>query len=431
MPAARKGGQAACGGLPRRATARVLCGARGVLGRAGVALAAGALLLAAAETARAQFNEDFTIQQDRLSRENFFDWKAYQPPYARRQAWFTTANGLRASVGSLDLKRFYYSEEIRLEKALTPRFTFQFTQRNESLYRAEPSYQEAEFRYGGTYSLGIIGFPDPSKPRNRAGLSVARGSRTGWQFARYSRLEQFIQFNEEAEGESRIEPLPVLHRLQVQQQAGPLRVVLDARYEAPTRLLSEDRTEERTYTGRKGELWLEWAFGPRALVAAHAIREAEERERLLDEPTDAVPELEQRVNLHLWEVFGQVNPGGDDLVEVGYLEGRFHDRIEATNREDDFEFRMVSYHAFAKWLPAPEAPVQGLFSLQAGREHLFRDIGTKPDDARNENVWQVKVGAGLVLYEQGSHRFLFNSTWDPNLVEKRWDGGNAQLEMRF
>ena len=47
-----------------------------------------------------------------LDDENFLDWKAYQLPMEWEQDWRFTENGMRFTIGSISMYRFYISKEI-------------------------------------------------------------------------------------------------------------------------------------------------------------------------------------------------------------------------------------------------------------------------------------------------------------------------------
>ena len=124
----------------------------------------------------AQFNGNFTIERHFLDSENFLDWKAYQVPLDWEEEWYFTENGMRYSVGSISMYRFYVSKEIRLAHQIGKNFKVLFEQKEESFYTQEPGHQEAEFRFGAhPYFVSLTGFPEHSKKLGHMGFAISYG----------------------------------------------------------------------------------------------------------------------------------------------------------------------------------------------------------------------------------------------------------------
>ena len=91
-------------------------------------------LLAFPSRIDAHFNGDFTIERHFLDSENFLDWKAYQVPLDWEEEWHFTENGMRYSVGSISMYRFYVFKEIRLAHQIGSNFKVFYKQKEESFY---------------------------------------------------------------------------------------------------------------------------------------------------------------------------------------------------------------------------------------------------------------------------------------------------------
>jgi hypothetical protein len=396
------------------------------------------LLLSWGEEGLGQFDKRFAIDRYRLDEENFLDFKAYQPTSAWRYEWIPAPNGLRASIGSLSRRKFYFFDEIRLEKELGRYATFLYSQQEDALFRPDPTYREAEFRIGRGVYASLIGFPQHDKVAGDEGLALAWGRRTDWNYIRISRLEQFVLYNQWNQENRRFGPTPYLDRLEVRQRwGGQVLLELDLRVEEPARLISPDEGKEETYRGRKLDLRLDWKRPDGSLLGINLNGNREERRRLPDQATLDFPALEQTLEWGWIDIYGGMRLAGGDTVEFGGFSGRFENRIAGSAggvpvEAQAFRHRLGTDLTYLTWQRPVSPWFQWLFSFLLGRARLDERAGDAPEAAVAHDGLEVKLGVGVLLMEEGSYRLLFNSTWDLDLfLARQWDGGNVQLQLLF
>lgn len=390
-----------------------------------------------APPARAQFNGDFSIEKHTLDEENFLDWKAYQHPFPWRYDLYTAPNYFRGTVGSLSQKQFYFFEQIRLEKDLGKYGTVLYFEEEDSFFRAEPIYREVELRLGRGVYASVLGFPRAEKINGHQGYALAYGERTDWTWLRVTHLDQFRLFNQENTGAARFDVEPELNRLDARAFPGE-RVFfqVELRDERPTvlRTPSDDSAESRRefYEGRKGEAVLDVHWSADVVTGLHVRRQIEKRRR---EPfgVSTVTPARQTLELTWADLYAAVTLAGGSVIEAGVYHGAFRNDIAADAPAERFDHHLLTDAAYGVWTYPYSDWWQWVFSFQAGEADLVeRDGALPPTSHVDERSGQLKAGVGFVMQEAESYRFLFNTTWDLDIIDQRqWDGGNVQLIFLF
>jgi hypothetical protein len=401
-----------------------------------VPLTVGLLLLAL--PAAAQFNGDFTIQKHTLDAENFLDWKAYQHPFPWRYEAYRAPNILRATVGSLSQTRFYFLEEIRLEKDLGRYATVTYHEQEDSFYRPEPIYREVELRFGRGWYVSILGFPRHEKVLGHQGLALAWGERTDWNFLRLTQLDQYILFNEQGGSDASFTPAPIMQRLEARTFWREwLFFQIDVRSERPARLRSPERDAPalgrlESYAGLQADVVLDLHWSPRLLTGLTWHRDWERRARQPDGAASAITRAEQELDLTWTELYAVLRPAPGHVVEAGIYRGTFGNRIRAAVPEEAFSHDLLTDAAYVQWTRPDSWGFDWLFSLQAGGVDRELTDPAAPRDDEQAHSTEMKAGVGIAWYEADSYRFLFNTTWDLDVFTSRqWDGGNLQLLFFF
>ncbi|MCZ6749086.1 MAG: hypothetical protein O7D96_07310 [SAR324 cluster bacterium] len=404
---------------------------------AAIPLLAALLLTWHAPPVQAQFNGNFAIERHKLDDENFLDWKAYQFPVTWRFRAYTEPNAFLASVGSISKERFYLFHQIRLEADLGRYMTFLYFQEEESFFRSDELYQEIELRFGRGIYGSAIGWVAADKRENRMGYAVAYGERSDWNFVRFSRLDQFDLFNDRnrsgARDPERFEQIPVLHRLEIRHfWHERLFVQLDLKREDEAVFRELDAEITRTYEGEEVDATVEWWQGQDWMAGFTYSHDLEKRRQEPDSPADTVPDLRQRLYLRWLDVHGGFALGEGDFLTLGYLDGRFENRIRSPFPDADFRSELTTGLGYAVWEHGRNDWASWIFGLYSGvAQELVKEGADSPKEG-NEKSLQIKAAVGLVLAEGERYRFFFNSTWDLDiLVQRAWDGGNIQIQYFF
>jgi hypothetical protein len=145
-----------------------------------------------------------------------------------------------------------------------------------------------------------------------------------------------------------------------------------------------------------------------------------------------VASLNQTLLLRWWDFYGGTHLGAGDFLTFGYLDASFANKIGSTDSVSRFRTELTTRLVYSTWETSPASWLHGLFGLYAGNAHSTTREGIEPAQSGNENHTQLKASAGLILEEASKYRFLFNSTWDLDLIDQRaWDGGNVQVQLFF
>jgi hypothetical protein len=386
----------------------------------------------------AQFNGDFTIERHFLDIENFLDWKAYQPPVSSRYDWYFTRNGMRASVGSISMYRFYNTHEIRLEKEIGRYFTLLYEQQEDSLYRQEPIYQQAELRFGRKYHVSIIGFPQHDKKLSHSGYALSWGQRRDRSYAQISFLEHFVTYNDKNATTDKnrrdrlFDRLPVMIRLDLQHfWNNRLFLKLDHRRISAGELRIDAPSQVQSYRGDETDLTIDWHGQQGLLVGVSAKSKTDIRSHFPENRSAVLPNLKQDLTLK-WVDLYLVHPlNGKDQLTVGLLDSLFENEINSDYIEHRYFCQLTTRQIYGIWEHPRSDWFKWMFSLQGGLAVLskdFLDIREPPEQDSEE----LKAGIGIVMMEADQYRFFVNTTWDLDLFETRqWDGGNVQLQFRF
>lgn len=401
-------------------------------------LAAGACLAllawAAASDACAQFNGSFALEKLHLNRENWLDWRAYQPPPEWRQDAYRQPNAMQASVGSLSQVRFFQAIEIRLEKDLGPYATILYTQDEYSFFGTEPPYQEAKMRFGAKGFYGsIIGFPSADKSLGSQGLAAAWGKRTDPNTVRLSYLQEQALFNEKTEGTARYAIAPILNRLQARFFPGErVRIEVDYRDEPTARLVSPDLHKQETYQAQKFDGWADWSVRDDLVLGLVASDNTERRQTLPDAAGPGTPAREQALTWGWSELHGVWTLGGGDVLTLAVVQSAFENVIQAPDPAFAYHFRLRTTQAYALWEVLRSAWFRWTFSLQVAEVHKF-EAASKDEAERNDSPsFEGKFGFGLILAEERQYRLWLLSTWAPDAISgQKWDGGNMQFQLFF
>jgi len=388
--------------------------------------------------AMAQFNGSFAIERFELDDENFLDWKAYQLPRRWHYESYTAPNRFQSSVGSISLSRFYFFHQIDLEADLGPYLSFLYHQDEEAFFRSDSIYQEVELRAGSDVYGSILGWVEGDKRFDNIGFAASYGKRTDWNYLRLSRVNQFQLYNQKnAEGEKEAlhyDETPVVVRFEARAiWQDRLFIQADLRRDQPARFSDQGNGVKNGFEGRRGELTIEWwAEGRQWLAGATASLDEEKRRQSLLSTEGTVPELSQSLLLRWWDCYGSLQTVDSGVLTFGYLDALFENRISSPDSASRFTTELTTQLVYATWESHPSDWVHGLYGVYAGDAESITRKGDSGTRKGNEDRTQVKASAGLVLQEQGRYRFLFNSTWDLDLIEERaWDGGNVQVQLFF
>ncbi len=417
----------ACGSASRRAC-------RAAAWRIGAAACLALLACGAAPAAYAQFNGSFALDKAHLNRENWLDWRAYQPPPEWREDAYRQPNAMQVSVGSLSQVRFFQAIDIRLEKDIGAYATILYTQDEVSLFRSNPIYQEAEMRFGANGLYGsIIGFPNADKSLGSQGLAVAWGKRTDPNTVRLSYLQEQALFNEKTEGTARYASAPILNRLQARFFPGErLRVEVDYRDEPAARLVSPELHKQETYQAQKFDGWADWSAREDLVVGVVASDNTERRQFIPDAASPGLPAREQALTWGWSELHGVWTLAGGDVLTLAVVQSAFENVIQAPDPQLVYHFRLRTTQGYALWEAVRSAWFRWTFSLQVGEVHKF-EAASKDDAERNDSpTVQGKFGFGVILTEANQYRLWLLSTWAPDAISgQKWDGGNMQFQLFF
>jgi hypothetical protein len=422
MRTAQPHDSAACAG--RRETRRSRAG--------GIALAL-ILTWVCAGPALAQFSGSFAIDKVRLNRENWLDWRAYQPPADWRWDAYRAPNAMQASVGSLSMVRFYETHQLRLEKDLGAYATFLYSQSEASFFRSDPLYQEVEMRFGAESLFGsIIGFPRADKAQGNFGLAAAWGKRTDPNTVRLSVLEEQPLFNDKTDTSARLRRPLVLNRLQAR-VAPREQLVMEVDYrDEPTAVLdSPDLAERQTFRSQKLDAWADWWVTDAWMLGA-VISDNTERRQLIPAAGAASPAQEQALTWGWTELHAlAVLPGGDRLT-LAVVDSQLDNQIRSGDPNTAWRFRLRTTQAYALWEIPHSAWLHWTVSLQAGEVRLFKPSSPDAAERNDSPTVEGKLGLGILLTEVRSYRFWFLSTWAPDAISgQKWDGGNMQFQLFF
>ena len=387
--------------------------------------------------AQAQFNGKFEIERHFLDLENFLDWKAYQGPISWRYEWYRTRNGMRVSVGSISMYRFYLYHEIRLEADIGEYFTVLYEQKEDSLYESDPIYQEAEFRFGKDWYASIIGFPTHEKKLGHMGYAVSHGKRQDFNYFRIGFLEQFVLYNEKNANTDKNSvneeyvTIPVLERVQVR-QLWQNRLFFDFDHQRvnPAEFFKEDPPQSQFYESVEYIATLDWK-GDQWILGITTYSDRQLRSHRPVSPSTSLPDLEQELLLTWTDIYYGWQLNSTNHLTVGLLDAVFENQIDSYFPEHTYENRFTTTQAYGLWEHSRSDWFQWIISLRLGPALVAKDY-LNVDETEDDSRIESKAGVGVVMMEMERYRFYINTTWDLDIFTTRqWDGGNVQVQFYF
>ena len=385
---------------------------------------------------QAQFNGDFEIKRYYLGEENFYDWKAYQTPVNWDKNWLSTKNGMKSSTGSISMEEFYIFHEIKLQMDMSDYISFLYKQQQNSFFRPEDTYQEAEFRFGKSLYYSIIGFPTYEKKYGSFGHALSIGESENFNFIKISKLDQYIVYNEknvENDAQStnnRYRTTPVLYRLQSNYLLSESWFInVDLKHETKTIFNDFDQQQESQYQGAERHLQLEWQYGLNSIAGIKMNQDTEKRQ-IIPESKAVDIDSDQILMLESYDLYIGYPVFDKDYLSMGLMRGRFQNIINNLNDQKTYDFLLESDQIYSKWQWYLNDHSNALYALQAGSFHLYKkqDRIIELDD----NGIQIKATIGLIYHEKDKYQLVLNSTWDLDLIQDRqWDGGNVLFIFYF
>ena len=344
---------------------------------------------------------------------------------------------MRVKTGSISMERFYFSHEIRLEKEVEEIFTLLFEQRENSFFRKEPIYQEAEFRFGRGVYASIIGFPQHDKRMGHMGAAFSIGKRHSELYLRLSSLRQYLVYNsknkenDKYEVDNRFLKIPIMHRMEIQHlQEGAYFFRFDLKLEEPTEFERFAPATIEKYSGNELETTFEWLeIEDRIIgISLSSDRERREQENL---GTNTNPDLEQELKLQWLEVYYAFPMFDKDRLTLGLMGNHFENRIDSPIATERYRMRLLSRQLYGLFEKSLGKKIQAIYSIQGGEMELLKENLSK-DEFLDKSSIQLKAGIGVVWFEESSYRIFLNSTWDLDLFQERqWDGGSIEVQFKF
>ena len=384
----------------------------------------------------AQFNGDFEIKRYYLSEENFYDWKAYQIPVNWEKKWLASKNAMRISTGSISMEEFYISHEIKLQADLTNDISFLYHQQQDSLYRPESDYKEAEFRFGDTIHYSIIGFPSYDKKYGSAGYAIAIGEAENFNFARFSRLNQFLEYNEKnvdndrTSENNRYEKLPIVYRFQTNYLLfKSLLINMDLKEETETVFMDYDQNQKHVYRGSEVNLHLGWWPEFERIIGLKLYHEHEKRNIIPNSGSD-ISNADQLLVLSYLDFYTGFPIFEGDFLSIGFLKSQFTNKINDTDNEPTYDFLLSSEQVYSKWQIHYSDLSKMLLGFQGGTYKIFKEKENEIDKDAEGN--RLKGTVGYILRDPEKYAVVINTTWDLNYFPAReWDGGNVIVVIYF
>lgn len=385
---------------------------------------------------QAQFNGDFEIKRYYLNEENFYDWKAYQTPVNWDKNWLSAKNAMKSSTGSLSMEEFYVFHEIKLQMDMSDYVSFLYKQQQNSFFRPEDNYQEAEFRFGKDLYYSVIGFPTYEKKYGNFGHALSLGESENFNFIKLSKLDQYIAYNEKnvdndaQTTNNRFLTTPVLYRLQANYLFSETWLLnMDLKHESKTIFSDFEQEQESQYQGAERYLQLEGQYGLNSLVGIKVNQDIEKRQIIPDSKTTDM-DSDQILILETYDIYMGYPIFDKDYLSIGFMRGRFQNIIKNLNDQKTYDFLLESEQVYSKWQWYLDDHSSVLYALQAGSFNIYK----KQDqdlELDNDGI-QIKASLGIIYYETDKYQLVLNSTWDLDLIQERqWDGGNIQFIFYF
>lgn len=149
------------------------------------------------------FDDDFTINNIDLRKENFLDIKAQRNRKSLEYYWFDSISGWRINIASLNSDTAFVQTELKLQNALSEYVNIRLALEQEIFYADKdfplPTVEAEIYPWAGNSWLGNLGFsllgtPAFEKQEIDTGLALIWGKRP-WNYIRFEYLEVDSLYN--------------------------------------------------------------------------------------------------------------------------------------------------------------------------------------------------------------------------------------------
>jgi len=385
---------------------------------------------------QAQFNGDFEIKRYYLGEENFYDWKAYQTPINWDKQWLSTKNSMKSSTGSISMEEFYIFLEIKLQMDLSDHISFLYKQQQNSFFRPEDEYKEAEFRFGKEIYYSLIGFPTYDKKYGSMGHAISLGEVENLNFIKFSKLDQYLVYNDKNVENDRhstnnhYSVTPVLYRLQSNYLLfDSFWINIDFKDEPETTFIDDDTAQKSHYQGREAHLQLEWQFDSNSSVGIKVMQDHEIRQTIPEDSSINI-DSDQLLRLEVYDLYMGFTIFDTDSLSMGFMRGYFQNLIIDNNDSETYDFLLTSDQVYSKWQWYLDDNSDALYALQAGTFKIYKQQDQEIE--LDSDGIQIKATIGIIFHKAGKYNLVLNSTWDLDLIQERqWDGGNVLFIFYF
>ncbi|MBT4289220.1 MAG: hypothetical protein HOD92_17985, partial [Deltaproteobacteria bacterium] len=309
-------------------------------------------------------------------------------------------------------------------------------QQQNSFFRPEDDYKEAEFRFGKNIYYSIIGFPTYDKKYGSVGHAISLGEAENLNFIRFSKLDQYIVYNDKNVENDRqsannyYSATPVLYRLQSNYLLfDSCWINIDFKDEPETTFIDDDKAQKSHYQGRETHLQLEWQFDSNSSAGIKVMQDHETRQTIPDDSSANI-DSDQLMRLEVYDLYMGFTIFDTDYLSLGFMRGYFQNLITDNNDSETYDFLLTSDQVYSKWQWYLDDNSDALYALQAGTFKIFKQKDQEIE-LDNDGI-QIKATIGIIFHEAEKYDLVLNSTWDLDLIqEKQWDGGNVQFIFYF
>jgi hypothetical protein len=394
------------------------------------------------------YDADLIDQEERSNTETYNDKNSYRYPRSWIDQWHEAQFGYRSSAGSLNVSRFLYDEDIKINPSPLAKFTASFVQsRREDLTQQT---QNREIRLGWAFMpgarLSILGDGDTFKEFGDMGVALTLRESDQSRFdVYYWNVDNYYKSKKSDVNAYRLVDSHTMGLFFEKKNTNKLnpQAILRIEYDSPLEWYYPAKGFEYEYWRKIFELNLEWPLSSDVTVYVDTLQEQKMEKKIFLSDSEAFKHMLKRTS--------EVELGFDNKLSSGvnYTVG-----LQNILRHVDYSNGSLSAESplwreslspekvrRLEWgvIMTRHAPVSDGLSIQHG--FYANDVLVR-EDAREWKVWELKYQLLLDITLNPHARLGINTTWDLDQVARDypyskkapfrpWGGGDLQFLMRI
>ncbi|MBU6375754.1 MAG: hypothetical protein KGQ59_07150 [Bdellovibrionales bacterium] len=368
---------------------------------------------------------------DQIGSEYQSDIQSYMKPENWQYEWISSPKVLDVSIGSLSATQFLMDTRVKIHSKMNDHLEFRFTAFDDRDLEKQSRQQIFEFVGWPSdwWGLSLYGSPDFSKRKNDTGIALLLKPSYRHEIRIFNTFVDVTRLKRSDSPDNFLEPdLPYARGLVGRLWSDPAQrrqefLQYALRLETKTRWLFPTEQFVHSYQKSSGSLFLSQLLHSRLRLNLRTQFDHKRESRTPSEPTSPVIAEDwttKRWISHIRFTFHQTGPRSDWDLSTGMMVALRWWRIDST-------------HFYTRdFLPILSLSLPGFSSIRGEDRWNFGVMETLRNSSSGKATeFRFTLGYDFYFEKRSTLRLQANADLDEYGTPRSWEGGNAQLILRF